>query len=144
MRRRGYISLKLRGTYVPYNVDLRRSVHSRKVTICGIPSCLVVLNDRYYRNYILPSMVDYFGLFCEPLIVPYFLDGFKVTERVKVVFSQFEYHEEVWCSIFPMTYGHVYLGADWFAQHRVPNVQNWPNVVRDQWGNHLVTYMLPK
>ncbi|KAF3625278.1 hypothetical protein FXO37_30946 [Capsicum annuum] len=86
-RRRGYASPKLRGTRVLYNIDPRRSVHSEKVTICGIPGCLVVLNDRYYRNYIVPSMADYLGLFCEPLLVPYFLDGFKVTDRVKVVFS---------------------------------------------------------
>ena len=109
---------------MPYEVYPRRSIHSEKVTIYGIPGCLIVLNDRYYRNYIVPSMVDYLGLFCEPLLVPYFLDGFKVTERVKVVFSQFEYHEEVWCDILPLTYGHVCLGADWFAQHRVPNVLN--------------------
>ena len=89
-------------------------------------------------------MIDFLGLFREPLLVPYFLDGFKVTERVKVVFSQFEYHEEVWCDILPLTYSHVCLGADWFAQHRVPNVQNWPNIVRDQWGNRLMTYLLPK
>ena len=87
MRRRGYASPKLRGTHVLYNVDPRRSVHSRKVTICGIPGCLVVLNNRYYRNYIVPSMVDYLELFCEPLLVPYFLDEFKVTERVRDVFS---------------------------------------------------------
>ncbi|PHU27626.1 Paired amphipathic helix protein Sin3-like 2 [Capsicum chinense] len=86
-RRRGYASPKPRGTRVLYNIDPRRSVHSEKVTICGIPGCLVVLNDRYYRNYIVPSMADYLRLFCEPLLVPYFLDGFKVTERVKVVFS---------------------------------------------------------
>ncbi|XP_047256387.1 uncharacterized protein LOC124889247 [Capsicum annuum] len=86
-------------------------------------------------------MVDYLGLFRELLLVTYF---FKVTKRVKVVFSQFEYHEEVWCDILPLTFGHVCLGADWFAQHRVPNVQNWPNVVRDRWGNHLETYMLPE
>ncbi|KAM3306025.1 putative protein isoform X6 [Capsicum chacoense] len=143
MRRRGYASPKPRGTHVLYNVDPRRSVHSGKVTICGIPGCLVVLNDRYYRNYIVPSMVDYLGLFCEPLLVPYFLDRFKVTERVKVVFSQFNYHEEVWCDVFPITYGHVSLGADWFAQHKVPNMQNWPNIVRDRWGNCLETYILP-
>ncbi|KAM3361802.1 hypothetical protein P3S68_016656 [Capsicum galapagoense] len=110
-RRRGYVSPKPRGTRMLYNVD-PRSVHSEKVTICGIPGCLVVLNDRYYRNYIVPSMVDYLGLFCESLLVPYFLDGFKVTERVKVVFSQYKYHEEVWCNIFPLAYSHVYLGAD--------------------------------
>ena len=87
MRRRGYASPKPRGTHVVYNVDPRRSVHSGKVTICGIPGCLIVLNDRYYRNYIVPSMVDYLGLFCNPLLVPFFLDEFEVIERVKVVFS---------------------------------------------------------
>ncbi|KAF3656189.1 putative F-box protein-like [Capsicum annuum] len=122
MRKKKYASLKPTG----------RSVHSGKVTICGIPGCLIVLNDRYYIKYILPSMVDNLGLFQEPLLVPYFLDGFKVTERVRVVFSQFDYHEEVWCNVFPLTYGHVSLGADWFAQHKVPHLQNWPNVVRDQ------------
>ena len=50
----------------------------------------------------------------------------------------------MWCNIFPLAYSHVYLGADWFARHQVPNVQNWPNVVRDQWGNHLMTSILPK
>ena len=143
MGRRGSTSPKSRGTHVPYNVDPRRSVHSGKVTICGIPGCLVVLDDKYYGNYIVPSMVDYLGLFCEPLLVPYFLDRFKVTERVKVVFSQFNYHEEVWCDVFPITYGHVSLGADWFAQHKVPNVQNWPNMIRDRWGNLLETCILP-
>ncbi|PHT43199.1 hypothetical protein CQW23_17224 [Capsicum baccatum] len=82
MRRRGYASPKPRGAHVLYNVDLRRSVHSRKVTICGIPGCLVVLNDRYCRKYIVPSMVDYLGLFCEPLLVPYFLDRFPVGSQV--------------------------------------------------------------
>ena len=77
-------------------------------------------------------MVDYLRLFCEPLLVPYFLDRFKVTERVKVVFSQDKYHEEVWCDILPLDYGHVYLGVDWFARHQVPNMQNWPIIVRDQ------------
>ncbi|KAF3626532.1 hypothetical protein FXO37_30327 [Capsicum annuum] len=143
-RRRGYASPKPRGTRDLYNVDPRRSVHSVKVTICGIPGCLIVLNDRYYRNYIVPSMVDYLGLFCKPLLIPYFLDGFKIIERVKVVFSQFQYHEEVWYDILPLTYGHICLGVDWFAQHRVPNVQNRPNIIRDQWGNHLMTYMLPE
>ncbi|KAF3617855.1 hypothetical protein FXO38_33737 [Capsicum annuum] len=97
-RRRVYASPKLTGNHVPYNVDPRRSVHFGKVTICGIPGCLIVLNDRYYRNYILPSMVDYLGLFREPLLVPYFLDSSKCAKL--------------------------------------------PNVVRDQWGNHLVTYIL--
>ncbi|XP_047255201.1 uncharacterized protein LOC107875564 isoform X6 [Capsicum annuum] len=144
MRRRGQASPKPTGTRVPYNVDPRRSVHSGKVTICGIPGYLMVLNDRYYGNYILPSMVDYLGLFREPLLVPYYLGEFKVTERVKVVFSQFDYLEEVWCDVFSLTYDHMSLGADWFARHQVPNVQNWPNVVRDQWGNRLITYLLPK
>ena len=112
MRRRGYASPKPRGTRMPYNVDPRRSVHSEKVTMCGIPGCLIVLNDRYYRNYIVPSMVDYLGLFCDPLLVLYFLDRFKVTERVKVIFSQYEYHEEVWCDIVSLAYDYVYLGAD--------------------------------
>lgn len=90
MRRRGYASPKPRGTRVPYNVELIRSVHSRKVTICGILGYLIELIYRYNRNYIFPSMAtwgclttwaDYLGLF-EPLLIQYFLDEFKVTERV--------------------------------------------------------------
>ncbi|PHU23563.1 Subtilisin-like protease SBT3.3 [Capsicum chinense] len=84
MRTRGQASPKPMGTRAPYNVDPRMNIHSEKVTIWGIPGCLMVLNDRYYGNCILPSMVDYLGLFREPF-----------TERVKVVFSQFDYYEEV-------------------------------------------------
>ncbi|KAF3660763.1 Subtilisin-like protease SBT3.3 [Capsicum annuum] len=144
MRTRGQASPKPMGTRVPYNVDPRMNVHSGKVTIWGIPGCLMVLNDRYYGNCILPSMVDYLGLFRVPLLIPYYLGEFKVTERVKVVFSQFDYYEEVWCNVFSLNYGHMSLDADWFARHQVLNVQNWPNVVRDQWENRLITYLLSK
>ncbi|KAF3617939.1 hypothetical protein FXO38_33695 [Capsicum annuum] len=93
MRRRGYASPEPKGDHVPYNIDARRNVHSEKVIIYGVSGCLIVLDDRCYRIYILPSMVDYLGLFREPLLVPYSLNGFKVTKRVKVVFSQFEFHK---------------------------------------------------
>ncbi|KAF3666328.1 hypothetical protein FXO37_10617 [Capsicum annuum] len=78
-RRTGYASPKPRDTCMLYNIDPRRSVLSRKVTIYGIPGCLIVLHDSYYRNYIMPSMVDYLELPCEPLLVPYSWMGSRLS-----------------------------------------------------------------
>ncbi|KAF3683810.1 hypothetical protein FXO38_00578 [Capsicum annuum] len=83
----------MRSAHVPmgytklYNVDPRRNVHFGKVSICVIPGCLLVLDDWCYRNYIIPPMVDHIGIPLKPLLVPYFLEGYKVFERVKVSFT---------------------------------------------------------
>ena len=70
------------------------------------------------------------------------MDGYKVTEIVKVFFTRGEYYEEVLCDVIPMDFCHLCLGDNWFNKHRVPNEQNWSNYVVYQWGTHL--FPLPK
>lgn len=79
----------MRGTHLPmgstkvYNVDPGKNVHSKNLSICGVLGCLFILDSWCYRDYIIPTMVYYLRIPQEPLVVPYFLDGYRVLREWK-------------------------------------------------------------
>uniref|UniRef100_M1D876 Uncharacterized protein n=1 Tax=Solanum tuberosum TaxID=4113 RepID=M1D876_SOLTU len=120
-----------------FNVDPRRPVLKTKVGICGALGFDLVIDDGYNLNYITLEVVSYLGLPRLHMSYPYTMEGCKVTKGVKVSFTHSKYYEEVLCDIMPMVYCHLSLGANWFAEHSVPNEQNGYKCVVDQWGTHL-------